>query len=136
MVAGGVHVHDDTSVVAMIRCASTQDAQSLIAGAERWLGRALDAGVSPPWLIAITVPTTTATEPDEHALLEAPWELVRSERTALAVDPKILWNPLRRIGEAREPRTPSLAELSVVFMAAAPSGVSTLSFEEAHSGTV
>ncbi len=34
VVAGGVHVHDGTSVVAVIRCASTEDAQSLIAGAK------------------------------------------------------------------------------------------------------
>ena len=74
----------------------------------------------------------TSEQPDAQArqFLEVPWELAAEGGVFLAADPRLMWAPLRRIGDATDPKPLDHNQrLGVMFMAVAPRGKSTLSFE-------
>jgi tetratricopeptide (TPR) repeat protein len=91
-----------------------------------WLERLLDE-VDAPWEVVFQVPRKPK-EP-ETALLNAPWELLAWEGNHLAIDMDVRFNPLRQIGEAKKTLEPSIYRLNLMFMAAAPDKVTTLSYE-------
>lgn len=66
---------------------------------------------------------------EHRALIEAPWELL-FEDGFLAEDATARYTPVRLVGERGPQRGPRSGALSVLFMAAAPRGVTELAFEE------
>ena len=95
-------------------------------GDANWIER-LRREARPPLLLEIAVslrPTSL-----EHAFLEAPWELLADAAGHLAADPSLVFCPVRRLGTASKPDTPSDHRLSLVFMAAAPDGATSLDYE-------
>jgi hypothetical protein len=91
-----------------------------------WLDRLLDE-VDAPWTVMFQVPRRP--KEAETAFLNAPWELLAWEGEHLAVDINVRFNPVRQIGEAKKPLAPSSYRLNLMFMAAAPDKVTTLSYE-------
>jgi len=69
-------------------------------------------------------------EPLSRALLDAPWELLARKDGFLADDAVQLFEVVRRIGAPAEPIGPRHGDLRLMFMAAAPEGVSVLDFED------
>ncbi|HYI49182.1 MAG TPA: tetratricopeptide repeat protein [Allosphingosinicella sp.] len=66
---------------------------------------------------------------EEAMLLDAPWELLATERGPLAQDPLQLFVVSRRVGPASESWQPHHDDLQLIFMAAAVEGQSQLDFE-------
>jgi len=95
--------------------------------ADGWLQQ-LEGNTSIPWLLEITVPF--ASQADEIALLNAPWELLADSKGHLAKDSNLLYTPIRRVGKAQKPLPPSKRQLNMVFMAAVPEAQDTLSNTE------
>ncbi len=68
---------------------------------------------------------------DDLRFLEVPWELMAKQDQRLSAHPDLAFCPVRRIGKASEPRTPSEYRLSTFFMMAEPRGQGTpLRYEE------
>ena len=91
-----------------------------------WLERLLDE-VDTPWEVVFQVPRRP--KEAETAFLNAPWELLAWEGSHLAIDIDVRFNPVRQIGEAKKSLAPSPYRLNLMFMAAAPDKVTTLSYE-------
>jgi tetratricopeptide (TPR) repeat protein len=91
-----------------------------------WLERLLDE-VDAPWAVVFQVPRRPKAA--ETAWLNAPWELLAWEKVHLAIDIDVRFNPVRQIGEAKNTLEPSPYRLGLMFMAAAPEQVTTLSYE-------
>lgn len=64
-----------------------------------------------------------------RALLDAPWELLATKDGHLADDAVQLLELVRRIGAVAEPIAPRYSDLQLLFMTAAPTGQSVLSYE-------
>lgn len=77
--------------------------------------------------LEIRVPGTGSE--NEVALLDAPWELLSTERGPLAQDPLQLFIVSRRIGPSSEAWQPHYGDMQLMFMAAAVEGQSLLDFE-------
>ena len=103
-----------------------QELYRWVDGDEGWLARVRKDAV-PPLLLEIAVPFTL--EGLDLAFVEAPWELLADARGHLAADENLVFGPVRRLGTRVAPPPPSEHRLSLVFMAAAPDGASSLSYE-------
>ena len=62
--------------------------------------------------------------------LDAPWELLADQYGHWAARDSLVYCPVRRLGRRAEQNSPSPFKLSAVFMAAAPSGLGRLRFED------
>jgi tetratricopeptide (TPR) repeat protein len=108
---------------------------SWLEGHGNWLGRLIDELTRPPLVFEVAARIDAETE--ERLLLAAPWELViapRSDQFLAGQRPQ--WAPVRCLVPPRklaaflEPTPTPARALSVLFMAAAPHGYDTLSYEE------
>jgi hypothetical protein len=95
-------------------------------GGERCLERVLNA-VEPPLLLEFCA---VRADPEARAFLDAPWELVADDSGHWAERDSLVYCPVRRRGQRGKEASPSAYKLTAVFMAAAPSGVSQLRFED------
>jgi tetratricopeptide (TPR) repeat protein len=113
--------HDAAALLAIGR-----EMRTWLDGPEHWLERIADHIVA-PLICAFQVPR----EPDEAAIafLEAPWELLAGPDSHLALRADWSFCPVRRIGKAGQAKAPSEYRLAVLFMAAAPEGVTQLAYE-------
>ncbi len=96
---------------------------------EQTLEAALD--LAPPLQIEFTLPTRRPAA-DGQAFLELPWELLAEQDAHLALDLRIDYRPVRRLGLRSTDAAgsaPSPHCLSLLFMAAAPDGVPPLQYE-------
>jgi len=93
-----------------------------------FLTRALEAAAA-PLAIEFTVGRQDSETKLARALLNAPWEILASGGEHLALNPTVVFCPIRRIGKAVAPLEPSPNRLSLVFMAAAPRGADNLDYE-------
>ncbi|MBI3269775.1 MAG: CHAT domain-containing protein [Planctomycetes bacterium] len=104
-----------------------RDLYAWLEGDASWLSR-LGHNLPPPLALEIAAPLHPT--PDEERFLEAPWELLAPrDRTFLGEDPRTELEPIRRLGRATAQPPPSAFRLSILFMAAAPTGVRVLDFE-------
>ena len=95
---------------------------------DRWLAPLLEQ-VAPPLIVDFQINRRRVTSA-QRAFLEAPWELLADEGGPLALDARVLYAPVRRLGAAEEPAPPSDCRLNTVFMAASPRhGGSELDYE-------
>lgn len=97
-------------------------------GPQHWLSRLVAEG-RPPLVVEIEV--WQHPDPLEQEVLEAPWELAALPRTSagddvptpfLALDPALLFCPVRRLGPAGPPSAPSPHRPSIVALVASPEG--------------
>nr|VFK59277.1 MAG: CHAT domain-containing protein [Candidatus Kentron sp. TUN]VFK67848.1 MAG: CHAT domain-containing protein [Candidatus Kentron sp. TUN] len=95
-----------------------------------WFGDHLGDPPTSPWHFVIQTPQTQNLDDDQKAFLNVPWELLADEKGHFAAQPHLRYNPYRRMGAAAPELPPSDYRLSLLFMAAAPVGVSMLNFEE------
>ena len=95
-------------------------------GAGQFLSR-LTGSARPPLRIDFVVAKQES--PQARVFLDAPWELMSQGGSFWSLREDMVFCPVRRIGDARDPAAPSPNRLSVVFMAAAPRGADNLSFE-------
>lgn len=105
------------------------------------LGRALFAWIdrhSGGWLRGLRqTPQSTALSIDVSVggLGQLPWELLHDGNDFLCADPVHWFTPIRRVSTASQPWQPQLRQLSMLFMASSPEGVTPVlnyEAEEAH----
>ena len=101
-------------------------------GAEGWLQGLLE-GAGP---LAIEIRTSMNPKDGERLLLAAPWELLASKDGYLAADGVRLFQVTRRLGKPGDPAAPVHGDLFLLFMAAAPFGADSLSYEMEEVGII
>ena len=119
---------DDAQVATLL--AIGREMYDWLGGDRGVLGSLRTAGVTSPWRFEVVVPGQL--DPLARTVLEAPWELLADAGGHLAMDRKLKYMPLRRIGEPGPERAPSPHRLRAVFMAASPrdAGLPELGFED------
>ncbi len=94
---------------------------------QRWITRLCREVPYHPLVVHFAVSRKPGEE--ELRFLEVPWELLAGIDGFLAADSRLLFCPVRRLGPAGLPETPSPFRLHTVFMAASPMGLPPLDFE-------
>ncbi len=105
-------------------------------GSASWMLKALDKCDGPPLILEITVSQHPSKNQNELTFIEAPWELLADKDGFLAANKFVQFSPLRRLGKHNEPSPPSNYRPSTIFMAADPSGATSLSYEAEENAII